>query len=53
LSKNLTTAGKICKLVPLSPVLCKLINIQFVLLAVSRLYWGDIGCHLQSACWAL
>jgi len=52
-STNLTTAGKLYKLVPLSPILCTLINIQFVFLAVSRLHLGDTGCHFQSTCWAL
>jgi len=50
---NLNTPGNNCKLVPPSTILSTLINIQFVLLAVLRLYWGDIGCHFQSACWVL
>ena len=50
---NLTTSGKICKLVPLLTILCTLINFQFILLAVSWLHLGDIGCHFQSTCWAL
>ena len=50
---NLTPAGKLCKFVPLSPILCTVINIQFELLAVSQLHLGDTGCHFQYTCWAL
>jgi len=49
----LSPAGKLYKLSPLSPILCTVINIQFVLLAVSQLHLGDTGCHFQSTCWAL
>ena len=52
-SNILNTAGKICKLVPLSRILSTLINFQFVLLAVSRLHLGDTACHFYSTCWAL
>jgi len=50
---NLNTADKLCKLVPLLPILCTVINIQFILLAVSQLHLGDIGCHFQSTCQAM
>ena len=50
---NLNSADKVYKFVPLSPILCTVINIQFELLAVSQLHLGDTGCHFQSACWAL
>ena len=53
LPNNLTSAGKLCKLVPLSTILCTPINFQFVLLAVSQLPLGDIGCQFQSNFWAL
>jgi hypothetical protein len=50
---NLTPAGKLYKLVPLPPILCTVINFQFVLLAVSQIHLGDTGFHFQSTCWAL
>ena len=50
---NLTPAGKLLKLAPLSPILCTVINFQFVLLAMSRLHLGDTGCHSQSTCFDL
>jgi len=53
LTNNLTTTGTIYELVPLLPILCTVINIQFELLAVSQLHLGDIGCHFQSTCWTM